>query len=127
MKTVKKMAIVIALFSTSLVYAQEKMNSACSSKGMKTYVIEREMPGAGQLTADELQTASQTSCQVLDELGSEIEWLHSYVVDDKLYCVYRSVNKELIKEHAEKGGFPCTNIMEVKTIIGPNTALAKKE
>ncbi len=126
MKTVKTLAIIIALFSTSLVFAQEKGKEDCSStKAMKTYLIERDMPGAGDLTEKQLQEASEKSCQVLDELGTRIVWLNSYVVDDKLYCVYKSESKELIKEHAEKGGFPCTNIMEVKTKIGPYTAQAK--
>ncbi len=123
MKTFRTTAIIIALFSTSLIFGQEKAkDEKTKSCKMKTYLIERAMPGADDLSQEELKAASQKSCQVLSDMGPNIEWLHSYVVDDKLYCVYRSESKELIKEHAEKGGFPCTNIMEVKTQIGPFTA-----
>ena len=89
---------------------------------MPKYVIEREMPGAGKLTAEELHGASQTSCNVLSELGPSIQWLHSYVTDDKLYCVYIAPNRELIEEHARKGGFPANRISEVKSTIDPTTA-----
>lgn len=89
---------------------------------MPKYVIEREMPGAGKLTADDLHGASQTSCNVLSELGPSIQWLHSYVTDDKLYCVYIAPNRELIEEHARKGGFPANRISEVKSTIDPTTA-----
>lgn len=88
-------------------------------------LIEREIPNAGTLTQADLKGASQKSCEVLKELGNGIEWLNSYVVDDKFYCVYRAENKELIKTHAEKGGFPCNRIMEIKSIIGPSTASIK--
>lgn len=123
MKTFKTTAIIIALFSTGLIFGQEKATEKnANSCEMKTYLIERDMPGADDLSEKELQAASKKSCQVLSELEPKIEWLKSYVVNDKLYCVYRSESKELIKEHAEKGGFPCTTIMEVKTQIGPFTA-----
>lgn len=89
---------------------------------MPKYVIEREMPGAGKLTADDLHGASQTSCNVLSELGPAIQWLHSYVTDDKLYCVYIAPNRELIEEHARRGGFPANRISEVKSTIDPTTA-----
>lgn len=89
---------------------------------MPKYVIEREMPGAGKLTAEELQGASQTSCNVLNELGPSIQWLHSYVTDDKLYCVYIAPNRELIEDHARKGGFPANRVSEVKCTIDPTTA-----
>ena len=89
---------------------------------MPKYVIEREMPGAGQLGADDLKMASQTSCSVLRELGPEIEWLHSYVTDNKLYCVYNAPNEDLIREHAQRGGFPCNKVSEVRTMIDPTTA-----
>ena len=89
---------------------------------MPKYVIEREMPGAGNLSAEELHGASQTSCKVLNELGPSIQWLHSYVTDDKLYCVYIAPNRELIEEHARKGGFPANRISEVKSTIDPTTA-----
>ena len=89
---------------------------------MPQYVIEREMPGVGQLGPADLQGASQTSCSVLRELGPEIQWVHSYVTDDKIYCIYRAPNEAMIREHAERGGFPANSISEVRTIIDPTTA-----
>jgi len=89
---------------------------------MPKYVIEREMPGAGQLTSDQLRGASQTSCGVLNKLGPQIQWVESYVTDDKIYCVYISPNKELIEEHAKQGGFPANKVSEVRTMIDPTTA-----
>jgi hypothetical protein len=89
---------------------------------MKTYVIEREIPGAGKLTAEQLKGISQTSCSVLKEMGPQIEWIHSYVSGDKIFCIYKAKNIELIKEHAKKGGFPANTITEVATIISPATA-----
>ena len=88
---------------------------------MPKYVIERELPGAGDLSADELQGISKTSCNVLREMGPEIQWVHSYVTGDKIYCVYISPNEEMIREHAEKGGFPADRISEVSTRIDPTT------
>jgi hypothetical protein len=89
---------------------------------MKTYVIEREIPNAGKLTAGELKGISQTSCTVLKELGPDIQWLHSYVTGNKIYCVYKAKNKEIIIEHAKKGGFPANSISEVSSVISPETA-----
>ena len=89
---------------------------------MPRYVIEREMPGAGNLTLEQLQGASQTSCGVLQELGPEIQWEHSYVTGDKIYCVYSAPSEELIRRHAQQAGFPATSVQEVKTIISPATA-----
>ncbi|REK05998.1 MAG: DUF4242 domain-containing protein [Planctomycetota bacterium] len=89
---------------------------------MPKYVIEREMPGAGLLSPAELQGASQTSCGVLRELGPEIQWVQSYVTDDKIYCVYIAPNKQMIEEHAKRGGFPANQISEIKTMIDPTTA-----
>ncbi|WP_242157964.1 DUF4242 domain-containing protein [Aestuariivivens sediminis] len=87
------------------------------------YVIERELPGAGNLSAEELEAISQTSCGVLEKMGEDnIKWLHSYVTGDKIYCVYRAKNEELVKEHAAKGGFPANSVAEVKSIIDPSTA-----
>ncbi len=86
------------------------------------YVIEREIPGAGDLTAEELKGISQVSCGVLDEMGSDIEWLHSYVTGDKIYCVYLATNEELVREHAKKGGFPANSVAQVGTIIDPSTS-----
>ncbi len=89
---------------------------------MKTYVIERIIPGAGDLTAEQLKAISQTSCSVLEEMGPKIEWQHSYVTGDKIYCVYKAESMALIEEHAKKGGFPANSISEVKTVISPATA-----
>ncbi|MFH4963895.1 DUF4242 domain-containing protein [Gaetbulibacter sp. M235] len=89
---------------------------------MPKYVIEREIPGAGKLTQEQLKGISQTSCKVLQDLGSEINWVHSYVTEDKIYCVYIAPNKELVLEHAKQGGFPANSISEVSTIIDPTTS-----
>ncbi|WOJ93798.1 DUF4242 domain-containing protein [Congregibacter variabilis] len=89
---------------------------------MPRYVIEREIPGAGNLSADELHGISQTSCGVLKDLGPQIQWLQSYVTDDKIYCVYIAPNEELVREHASQGGFPANSVAEVKAVIDPTTA-----
>ena len=94
---------------------------------MPKYVIERTMPGAGQMTAGELQAASQTSCDVLQTLGPRIQWVHSYVTADKIFCVYNAPSEALIRTHAEKAGFPADAIAEVKAIIDPTTAEARDE
>ncbi len=91
---------------------------------MPKYVIERELPGAGKLTPQEVQAISQKSCEVLRNLGPEIQWVESYVTDNKIYCVYIAPNEGIIKEHAKQGGFPANSIAEVKTIIDPTTAEA---
>lgn len=89
---------------------------------MPKYVIERELPGAGQLTPQQLQAISQKSCGVLRNLGPEIQWVHSYVTQDKIYCIYNAPNERLIREHASQGGFPANRISEVKSIIDPTTS-----
>ena len=89
---------------------------------MPKYVIERELPGAGQLTADELQGISQKSVEVLDAMAGRAQWLHTYVTDDKLFCVYIADDEEAVKEHAQRGGFPCNGIGRVGTVIDPTTA-----
>jgi hypothetical protein len=89
---------------------------------MPKYVIERELPGAGNLSAEELKNISQTSVGVLNEMGPQIQWVESYVTSDKIYCVYIAPNPEMVKEHAEKGGFPANSVQEVKTSINPTTA-----
>ena len=89
---------------------------------MPQFVIEREMPGVGSLGSDDLKGASQTSCSVLRDLGPEIQWVHSYVTDDKIYCIYRAPNAEIIREHATRGGFPANSISQVRTMIDPTTA-----
>ena len=89
---------------------------------MPKYVIERNIPGAGKLSAAELKGISQTSCGVLSQMGSQIQWVHSYVTDNKIYCVYIAPNAEMVREHAKKGGFPANCIAQVKAVIDPTTA-----
>ena len=89
---------------------------------MPKYVIEREIPGAGELSAEELKAISQKSCGVLQKLGPQIQWVHSYVTDDKVYCVYSAPNEEMVREHATQGGFPADRISQVRSIIDPTTA-----
>ena len=89
---------------------------------MPKYVIEREIPGAGNLSAADLQGIAQTSCGVLSEMGPQIQWVESFVTPDKIYCVYIAPNEELVREHAAKGGFPANRVSEVKLTIDPTTA-----
>lgn len=91
---------------------------------MPKYVIERNIPGAGNLSERDLQQISQKSCDVLNKLGPEIQWVESYVTDDRVYCVYIAPNAELVKEHAKQGGFPADRVSEVRTVIDPTTAEA---
>lgn len=94
---------------------------------MPKYVIEREIPGAGDLSSQELQAISQTSCGVLRQMGPTIQWLHSYVTGDKIYCVYIAPDENTIREHAQQGGFPANRVSEIKSIIDPTTAEATAE
>ena len=89
---------------------------------MPKYVIDREIPGAGQLTAEQLSGIANKSCDVLKQLGTEVQWVHSYVTGDKVYCVYIAANEDLILEHAQRGEFPANRISEVASIIDPTTA-----
>ena len=89
---------------------------------MPKYVIEREIPGAGKMTAEQLKTISQTSCGVLNKMGSQIQWVHSYVTTDKIYCIYNAPNEEMVREHAKQGGFPANSVSKVSAIIDPTTA-----
>ncbi len=89
---------------------------------MPKYVIEREIPNAGKLSASELQAISQKSCGVLNQMGSQIQWVQSYVTDDKLYCTYIAPNEEMVREHAQQGGFPANRVSEIKAVIDPTTA-----
>ena len=86
------------------------------------YVIERDLPGAGSLSTEQLHGISQKSCAVLGELGPQIQWIHSYVTGDKIYCVYIAPSEEMVREHAQRGGFPANRVSEVKSIIDPTTA-----
>ena len=89
---------------------------------MPKYVIEREIPEAGKLSGEQLQSISQKSCGVLEKLGPQIQWIESYVTDDKIYCVYIAPNEEMVREHARQGGFPANRVSEVKQVIDPTTA-----
>ncbi|TFH79558.1 DUF4242 domain-containing protein [Pseudomonas kribbensis] len=89
---------------------------------MPKFVIEREIPGAGNLSEQELKAVSQTSCQVLRGLGPQVQWLQSYVTADKIYCVYIAPDEELVREHARLGGFPANSVSRVMSVIDPTTA-----
>ena len=91
---------------------------------MPKFIIEREIPGAGKLTGDQLHAISQKSCAVLGKLGSQIQWIESYVTDDMVYCVYIAPNEEMIREHAKQGGFPANRVAAVRQVIDPTTAEA---
>lgn len=123
MKTLKLIALML-LITSNYAYAQESTTTLTNKKQetMNTYVIERIIPGAGALTQEQLKGISQTSCTVLEEMGPQIAWLRSYVTGDKVYCVYKAINKALVEEHAKKGGFPANAINQVATVISPTTA-----
>jgi len=89
---------------------------------MPKYVIEREIPGAGSIPPADLQAISQKSCSVLSGLGPQIQWVESFVTDDKIYCIYIAPDREMVLEHAKQGGFPANSVAEVKTMIDPTTA-----
>ena len=89
---------------------------------MPKYIIEREIPGAGNLAAQDLRSISQKSCGILKNMGPQIQWVQSYVTNDKIYCVYIAPNEEMVREHAKQGGFPANSISEVKSVIDPTTA-----
>lgn len=101
--------------------ANKKIETSKSTE-MKTYLIERHIPDAGKLTAEQLKGVSQASCTVLKEMGPRIEWIHSYVTGNKIFCIYKAENEELIKEHAKKGGFPANSITQISSVISPATA-----
>lgn len=89
---------------------------------MPQYLIERNIPGAGSLTPEQLKGISQKSCGVLKGMGSDIQWVHSYVTGDQIHCIYRATNEEMVREHARQGGFPADKVSEIKVIIDPTTA-----
>jgi hypothetical protein len=129
MKTITnrcKLLVAIMLFAGYTATAQNSNatnNSKTSnSTEMKTYLIERDIPNAGKLTPEQLKAISQKSCGVLKEMGPKIQWVQSYVTGDKIYCVYKAENEDLIREHAKKGGFPANFIMEISSVISPATA-----
>ena len=89
---------------------------------MPRYVIEREIPGAGELSQEELHSISQKSCAVLQEIGPQVQWVQSYVTDEKIYCVYIAPDEESVRKHAEMGGFPANSVAQVRNVIDPVTA-----
>jgi hypothetical protein len=128
MKRIKNntLLLVIVLFTGMTAMAQTKTtnnnSSTSDSTKMKTYLIERDIPNAGKLTPEQLKAISQKSCSVLQHMGPKIEWIQSYVTGDKIFCVYKAENEDLIREHAKEGGFPANVITEVSTTISPATA-----
>ncbi len=120
------LVLVIVLFTGMIAKAQTTTVKDSSSKSnstkMKTYLIERDIPGAGKLTPEQLKAISQKSCSVLQHMGPQIEWIQSYVTGDKIFCVYKAENEDLIREHAKEGGFPANVITEISTTISPATA-----
>lgn len=126
--TLMKMMLVILTFTSVTAFAQTasiakpENKKSMETKEMKMYVIEREIPGAGKFSSAELKTISQTSCAVLTEMGPGIEWVHSYVTDNKIFCIYRAQSEDALREHARKGGFPINTISLVSNTISPATA-----
>lgn len=123
----RSLVLIMMLFTGYASNAQtatSKHSATTKANSMKTYLIERDIPGAGKLTPEQLKAISQKSCAVLKQMGPKIEWIQSYVTGDKIFCVYKAQNEELIREHAKKGGFPANKIMEIHTGISPATALS---
>ena len=117
-------AIMLFTGYASIAQTTTAANNSTTTKSttMKTYLIERDIPGAGKLTPEQLKAISKTSCNVLKEMGPQIQWIQSYVTGDKIFCVYKAENEELIREHAKKGGFPANEITEISSEISPATA-----
>ena len=125
--TIHVLFFAILLFGEYASIAQgtaSKISTTTKTTLMKTYLIERDIPGAGNLTPEQLKAISQKSWSVIKDMGPQIEWIQSYVTGDKIFCVYKAENEELIREHAKKGGFPANKITEVSTEISPATAEA---
>jgi uncharacterized protein DUF4242 len=116
------LATVISLLVASLALATDEPKPEALPAGQNMYVIERVIPGASKLSAEELKAISQKSCAVLHNLGPQIQWLHSYVTADKIYCVYLAPSEKMVREHAKQGGFPANSVSKVTTIISPATA-----
>ena len=123
--------IIAAFFTLATLGCSEKetlladqLIDKADSTDRHMYVIERSIPGAGDLSSEDLKAISKSSCDVIESIGStDIEWLHSYITGDKVYCVYMATDEGLIREHAEKGGFPANSVQEVATVIYPGTAV----
>ena len=130
MKTSVTMTLLslILMFGSLTAYTQtasiSKTKNEKSMKTMNTYVIEREIPNAGNLTAADLRGIAQKSCSVLKELGPDIEWVQSYVTDNKIFCIYKAENEAILRTHAMKGGFPINSVHLLSTVISPATATA---
>ncbi|HVV54145.1 MAG TPA: DUF4242 domain-containing protein [Mucilaginibacter sp.] len=119
------LAIVLLTGMTAMAQTKTTNNNTSTTSNstkMKTYLIERDIPNAGKLTPEQLKAISQKSCSVLQHMGPKIQWIQSYVTGDKIFCVYKAENEDLIREHAKEGGFPANVITEVSTIISPATA-----
>ncbi len=121
MKTLFQISLMMFMTCLLSFSVNAQTSKTKTSDDMKTYVIEREIPGAGAFTADQLKSISQTSCGVLKQMDG-IQWIHSYVTGNKIYCIYKAKNEELIREHAKRGGFPANSISEVSNVISPATA-----
>ena len=120
--TILLLAIILFTGMTAMAQTTVKDTSKSNSTKMKTYLIERDIPNAGKLTPEQLKAISQKSCSVLKEMGPDIQWIQSYVTGDKIYCVYIAPNEEMIRQHAQQGGFPANRVSEIKSIIDPTTA-----
>jgi hypothetical protein len=123
MKILKALAIpALLILLVGAVRAGDQPTPATLPAGENMYVIERVIPAAGKKTPDELKAISQKSCSVLKQMGSQIQWVQSYVTGDKIYCIYIAPNEEMVREHAKLGGFPANSVSKVTTIISPKTA-----
>ncbi len=121
MKLILKQLSLLAVTLILISFTVNAQTKTSKTDEMKTYVIEREIPGAGAFTAEQLKSISQTSCGVLKQMN-DIQWIHSYVTGNKIYCIYKAKNEELIREHVKRGGFPANSISEVSNVISPATA-----
>jgi hypothetical protein len=123
MKLTKLLLIPVwSLAICSYALAEEPVKPEALPDGEHMYVIERDIPGAGSFSAEKLKSIAQTSCGVLSKMGPKIQWLHSYVTGDKIYCIYVAPDEATVREHAKQGGFPANSVSEVKTVISPETA-----
>jgi hypothetical protein len=113
---------VVSLALSGFAFADDAVKPETLPEGQHMYVVERVIPGAGSFSAEKLQSIAQTSCGVLSKMGPKIQWLHSYVTGDKIYCIYVASSEAMVREHAKQGGFPANSVSEVTTIISPETA-----
>lgn len=112
----------LSLVLAGAIRAEEPLTPQALPAGEHMYVVERVIPGAGSFSPEKLQSIAQTSCGVLSKMGPKIQWLHSYVTGDKVYCIYVAPSEAMVREHAKQGGFPANSVSEVTTIISPETA-----